>query len=47
LQVFYKTLQSECNLNVSCDTLFLQEPVNSELRLAVLNFWRIISHNCS
>jgi len=28
-------------------TLFLYEPVNSELRLAVLNFLRIFSLNCS
>jgi len=28
-------------------TFFLKEPVNSELRLAVLNFLRILSLNCS
>jgi len=38
----YRKEKSPCGI-----PLFIYEPVNSELKLAVLNFLRIFSLNCS
>jgi len=42
-------MKNGVNANPCADhiILFLYEPVNSELRLAVLNFSKIFSLNCS